>query len=454
MDDVVPKLLEDIQSQFNNQMLKNKKIKQSVHALKSGEATYKEVNEFAIEVGSIAANALGENITTEILPNGKMYFNIADRIVTPTLNKNYELISGYAVDVQSLLNKQAGINLKVQSPIFDEDRVDGIVNRLSSDQDYENTNWLLNEPIINFSQSIVDNAIKENAGFHKQAGLNPKLIRKVSGHACKWCQNLAGAYDYESAPDDIYRRHERCRCIVEYVPKDGKRQNVWSKTWKDPKKDDRIKLANEKDLNQSTKAGNRDIANILNAKKGEPMTVEKADRTNANPNFYKGREYQVNCQRCVPTYELRRRGLDVEALSAADESIWSEPNSTVVRFGKKGIRGINAFVDPTTKEPISSTLVEGRTMKQNFSRLEKIVKEDERYSLSMAWKRGGAHIVNMERIDGVLSIVDAQSGSIAPIDEYFAIRKAQPKSLNYCRIDNTEINLNILEKIVMAKREG
>lgn len=32
-------------------------------------------------------------------------------------------------------------------------------------------------------------------------------------------------------PADVYRRHERCRCRVEYDPGDGRRQNVWDKKW-------------------------------------------------------------------------------------------------------------------------------------------------------------------------------------------------------------------------------
>lgn len=36
---------------------------------------------------------------------------------------------------------------------------------------------------------------------------------------------------YPHVPADVYRRHERCRCKVEYDPGDGRRQNVWDKKW-------------------------------------------------------------------------------------------------------------------------------------------------------------------------------------------------------------------------------
>ena len=38
-----------------------------------------------------------------------------------------------------------------------------------------------------------------------------------------------------------------------------------------------------------------------------------SDLKNCNPHFNEGKAYQINCQKCVPTYEMRRRGYDVEA---------------------------------------------------------------------------------------------------------------------------------------------
>ena len=48
-------------------------------------------------------------------------------------------------------------------------------------------------------------------------------------------------------------------------------------------------------------------------KKGRPRTMEQA-LGSVNPNFAQGIEWQTNCQRCVYTYEMQRRGYNVEAL--------------------------------------------------------------------------------------------------------------------------------------------
>lgn len=237
MDDIVPGLLEKIQSQFDERTYNSDKLKKTLKLMKVKKATYLDVNDFAVEVGEILADVLGSNITAGVLPNGNMYFNIADRLLNPTMQKNFELITGFAEDVQTDLNHAAGLKLKAQIPGISQDRIDGIVNRISSEPDFEKVKWLLDEPIVNFSQSIVDDAIRANATFHAKAGLRPKITRRVSGRACDWCKKLAGTYDYGEEPKDVYRRHERCRCTVDYNPGEGKRQDVWSKAWANPEKD-------------------------------------------------------------------------------------------------------------------------------------------------------------------------------------------------------------------------
>lgn len=241
-NDIVPALLEEIQNEFDKRTYNSKKLKKALLLLQNKKATYLDANNFAIEIGEILSDVLRTTITAEVLPDGKMYFNIADRILNPTMKKNYDLISNFIVDVQTELNRTANLRLKGQIPEFNQDRIDGIVNRVSSEEDFESIKWLLDDPIINFSQSIVDDGIKANAEFHAKAGLKPKITRRVSGHACEWCQNLSGTYDYYEAPDDIYRRHERCRCTVDYQPGDGRQQDVWSKQWKDPKKEEKISV--------------------------------------------------------------------------------------------------------------------------------------------------------------------------------------------------------------------
>lgn len=87
MDDIVPSLLAAIQSQFDERTYSSEKLNKAIQALKNKKATYADANTFAIEVGEILADVLNTNISAKMLPDGKMHFNIADRVLNSTLKK-------------------------------------------------------------------------------------------------------------------------------------------------------------------------------------------------------------------------------------------------------------------------------------------------------------------------------------------------------------------------------
>lgn len=233
MEDIAPGLIKKIQADFQSMFDKSDNISTLYVKVRDGTATYVEANDFAIETGEILATAFSNNLSSAVLPEGKMYYNIAQRIIEPMMVNNYNLISNISLQVQEILNKSANIGIRAIKPGLNTDKIQGIIDRVSSADDFDKVAWVLDEPIKTFSQSIVDDAIRENAEFHSKSGLRPKIVRRVAGNCCEWCSNLAGSYTYpDEVPDDVYRRHQRCRCTVDYKPGDGKVQNVHSKRWK------------------------------------------------------------------------------------------------------------------------------------------------------------------------------------------------------------------------------
>lgn len=253
-NDVLPGILQEVQERFERDFGKSEIVRNAFAALKGKKATYKTANEFAIEIGDILSKALGRSLSADKLPDGKMYYNIAQRLLTDVLGRNHELVSGYASDVQKNLNDEAKIGLKVQVPELNLDRIAGIVNRFSSEENFEDVSWLLGEPIVNFTQSIIDDSIRKNAEFHHQSGLQPEIVRKSYFHCCEWCQEVQGNYKYPRVPKDVYRRHQHCRCIVDYDPKSGKIQNVWTKKISNKSSDE---LENRKRINADVRDNNR-----------------------------------------------------------------------------------------------------------------------------------------------------------------------------------------------------
>lgn len=230
--DIVPELLDLLEKEFNLKIKNDKLVLKLIEALEVNKATFKEANEYAIKLGELLAKVFEENLSAEILPDERMYYNIAERILNTTLENNYEKISNYAIKVAESLNLQAGIGLKSKQSKINQDRVDGLIERLVEFETFEEGVWILQEPIINFSQSIVDDIIKLNAEFHSDLGMQAKVTRNALGGCCDWCSSLSGTYEYPDVPDNVYKRHRFCRCTVDYHPRDGKIQNVHSKKWR------------------------------------------------------------------------------------------------------------------------------------------------------------------------------------------------------------------------------
>lgn len=224
--DIAPELLERIREAFSRNIEESDEIQALYRVIQAGTATYAEAEQYGIAAGEALAKAFREHLSSADLPNGKMYYNLADRVVRPLIEEDYDLVAAAAAQVQKSLNEKAGIGLKVQTEAVDTDRIDGIVNSLANADQYDDIAWLLEEPLINLSLSFVTDTLRANVDFQGKTGLKPKIIRKAENKCCKWCRSLAGVYTYPVKGQNVYRRHQRCRCSVTYDPGDGLRQNV------------------------------------------------------------------------------------------------------------------------------------------------------------------------------------------------------------------------------------
>lgn len=151
-----------------------------------------------------------------------------------------------------------------------------------------------------------------------------------------------------------------------------------------------------------------------------------ANLKECNPNFELGREWRINCQRCVPTFEMRNRGYDVTAypkplnpdrtdLSYNPFAVWQNPK--VIECSKNG-----------------------------FEDIEKKMEEwgdGARAQVVVVWKNTNAgHTFVAERVDGKTIYVDPQSGN-KDVKSYFS--RVQDGSVRLARIDNLDVTSRILD---------
>lgn len=232
MKDIAPGLLDKIQKDFAEALAKSPVAKRLDDLIEKGLATHGDSLKYAQEVGDILRKVFAKHLTADALPDGRMYYNIAKRILEPTLTSEHHIVANMAARVQEVLNANAGLGLKGIKPPPDEWRIKGIVDRLAVEEDFDKIKWILDEPIRNFAQHVVDETVRVNADFHFESGMSPTITRTVVSETCDWCDKLAGVYKYEDVKETgnpVFMRHERCDCLVEYDPGDGKKVNVHSK---------------------------------------------------------------------------------------------------------------------------------------------------------------------------------------------------------------------------------
>lgn len=235
MTDVVPAMLEGVQESFHGRLSRDSRIMRVNGRIRDGTATLQDAHLYSQRVGTALSSALKEHITLDALPNEELYFNIADRIIMPTMTEDYDLVNEVAANVQKVVDQKNGIGLGSAHAAFPKERISGLIDKLT-DPDIEVISRLvwLNEPIVNNSEAFFDDFIRENASFRQKAGLNCTIMRITAPGCCEWCASMAGTWEYGKEPKDIYKRHEYCRCDVIYNS-ERSYQDVWTKeAWSTP----------------------------------------------------------------------------------------------------------------------------------------------------------------------------------------------------------------------------
>lgn len=244
-------ILAEVQKQFTDSLKQDKRLLNLAKRIRDG-TNYSDANDYAVRLGELLSEALTDNTA------GFSYVarDIAEAVLPPMFKLDYDLMSVVVQTVQNNINKAAGIGLAAQVPEYDAPRIAGLIDAVANTQSPEQLQTTLAEPVVNFTQSIVDYAVRDNARVQAKAGLQAYIVRETEKHnvvtkehkvyskkgkpytymrtyiePCNWCSSLAGRYNYADVRDtgnDVYRRHKACRCIITYELGDL-RQDVRSK---------------------------------------------------------------------------------------------------------------------------------------------------------------------------------------------------------------------------------
>lgn len=215
-NDVSQDILNAVVKDFQKKYQSSKAVNKLILKIENGTASHIDSYQFAQKVSDFLNYAIKKNMTGDTLPNGKLYYHIAESVLSPLLKNNHALVTNYVKDVQTMLNAKEKMPIKGRTAKCNLDRIEGICSEYSRSDLFEDTQQELAESIENYSLSCVDDTIRENVKFLDELGYYEVVERKADRGACKWCRSLEGTYDYSSNMDTtVFKRHKRCRCTIE-----------------------------------------------------------------------------------------------------------------------------------------------------------------------------------------------------------------------------------------------
>lgn len=194
----------------------------------------------------------------------------------------------------------------------------------------------------------------------------------------------------------------------------------------------------------------RDFELAMGVPWGQQMSIEEADKQNANPNYNKSHQYQVNCATCAAAYVLRLRGFNIQAKGNP-----SKNNNLNTWLSKCNSFEIWNNLDGTKAKPVYICDWMGKNglkkmYPQDYRMLfDQVCAEKGVYIFTLRWKYGGGHATILQRDDdGRLYHIEPQVYNSAKgedgrrsIEELInSLAHVQPKEKGIMRVDNKLFN--------------
>jgi hypothetical protein len=200
----------------------------------AGKATYEDAQKYSRVVAGKWSELLKKYFGIDADIQGLTADDMARDIET-ALKQCYRHSSYYASKVQEIINDSVGINIKAVEGQIDKSRIENLIEKLRAGEDVTNellitadNVWLIEDGVVeNISMSAVTDTIRANAKLHTDAGLTSYIERKQGpGGCCKWCNSVAGRYVYGEQPDDFFKIHKHCNCVITYMPSRQRWQRI------------------------------------------------------------------------------------------------------------------------------------------------------------------------------------------------------------------------------------
>ena len=130
MKDVAPELLEKLNKTFSQKVAINPQIRSYKKKLEAGKLTERDCALYIRKVVSIASASVTDVMKPKNLPDGKLYWNIAEAVIVPFLKGVIVQMNNIAVSTMKDSDKKQNINIKIQKLRYPDGQIRSYLNMI------------------------------------------------------------------------------------------------------------------------------------------------------------------------------------------------------------------------------------------------------------------------------------------------------------------------------------
>lgn len=130
MKDVAPELLEKLNKTFDQKVAIDPQIRSYKKKLEAGKLTERDCALYIRKVVSIASASVTDVMKPKNLPDGKLYWNIAEAVIVPFLKGVIVQMNNIAVSMMKDSDKKQNINIKIQKLRYPDGQIRSYLNMI------------------------------------------------------------------------------------------------------------------------------------------------------------------------------------------------------------------------------------------------------------------------------------------------------------------------------------
>ncbi len=130
MKDVAPELLEKLNKTFGQKVAIDPQIRSYKKKLEAEKLTERDCALYIRKVVSIASASVTDVMKPKNLPDGKLYWNIAEAVIVPFLKGVIVQMNNIAVSMMKDSDKKQNINIKIQKLRYPDGQIRSYLNMI------------------------------------------------------------------------------------------------------------------------------------------------------------------------------------------------------------------------------------------------------------------------------------------------------------------------------------